>query len=611
MAEQALSPTPSGPFYEGAVPTAWRVLGDYAGRLKVGIALRFLQAMFGGIPVALLVWVVDQLREDSLTTSEVWLVTIATLIAIAAQYVTWYVSNYLTWTNTYYAVGKARIALLEHVQRLPLGTIRSQTTGDVTTAFSTDFETASSYISNGLPALFGAVGLPLVVVIAMLFIDPPLAAAITISLIVGVPLFYWTNREFKELALIRGDRLADSSGRMLEYVQGIAVSRAFNRTTDRLSQFGRAVASIRHINTRLTIRLLPVAVLTIGVIQLGTPLAVGVITYRWFGGAIDAGTALIFLVLVLRVYGPIVALAPHIELLRLGDAALERIGRVMDLEEQATSETPTVEPQGHAVELEHVTFAYDSATVLHDVSFTARAGETTAIVGPSGAGKSTILNLVARFWDPNEGAVKIGGVDIRELTSEQLFEHITFVFQDVYLFRASVRENIAFGRPDATDAEIEAAARAAQAHDFIEALPLGYETLVGEGGATLSGGERQRLSIARAMLKDAPIVLLDEPTSSLDALNERAVRVALQALVRDKTVLVVAHRLPTIRSADQILVIEEGVIAQAGTHDELIDQEGGRYQRLWLDRERASSWRIGAAPAVAGSTAGSAEEGTE
>lgn len=599
MAQQTLSPTLDRPFYEGPVPTAWRVLGSHARSLRVGVALRFLQAMFGGIPVALLVWVVDRIREDSLTVGDAWLVTIVTVAAIAAQYGTWYLSNQITWTNTYYAIGKARIALLEHVQRLPLGTIRSRTTGDVTSAFSTDFEIASTYISQALPALFGAVGLPLVVVIAMLFVDPPLAGAITISLIVGVPLFYWTNREFKELALIRGDRLAESSGRMLEYVQGIAVSRAFNRTTDRLSQFGRAVAENRRMNTQLVVRLLPLGMLTIGVIQLGTPVAVAFVTYRWFGGAIDAGTALIFLVLVLRVYGPIVALAPQIELLRLGDAAFERIGRVMDLEEQRTSEVPTVEPRGHAVQLEGVTFAYESAPVLRDVSFTAAAGETTAIVGPSGAGKTTILNLVARFWDPNEGAVKIGDVDIRELTPEQLFEHITFVFQDVYLFRASVRENIAFGRPDATDAEIEAAARAAQAHDFIEALPLGYETLVGEGGATLSGGERQRLSIARAMLKDAPIVLLDEPTSSLDALNERDVRIALQSLVRDKTVLVVAHRLPTIRSADQILVIEDGAITQAGTHDELIDQEGGRYQRLWLDRERASSWRIGETPAAA------------
>ena len=246
------------------------------------------------------------------------------------------------------------------------------------------------------------------------------------------------------------------------------------------------------------------------------------------------------------------------------------------------------------MEFENVTFAYESTPVLRDVSFVARAGTTTAIVGASGAGKSTMLNLVSRFWDPSGGEVRIGGVDVRKLTHQQLFEHITVVFQDVYLFRATVRENIAFGRPHSTDEEIVAAARAAQAHEFIEALPLGYETMVGEGGANLSGGERQRLSIARAVLKNSPIVLLDEPTSSLDALNDRAVRTALTALLRGKTVLVVAHRLPTIQSADQILVVDAGRIVQRGSHEELVVEEGGLYRQFWLDRQRAFDWRIGA-----------------
>ena len=376
------------------------------------------------------------------------------------------------------------------------------------------------------------------------------------------------------------------------------MARAFNRTDDRLSQYSQAVRALRNINNRLVLRLLPLGILTVGVVQMGVPAVIAFVTYRWFGGSIDVGTALIFLILILRVYGPIVALAGHFELLRLGDAALERIGRIMDLEEQVAPETPRAEPRGHDVEFENVTFAYEDTPVLRDVSFVARAGSTTAIVGPSGAGKSTVLNLVSRFWDPADGAVRIGGVDVRDLTHQQLFERITVVFQDVYLFRTTVRDNIAFGRPEATDAEIEAAARAAQAHEFIEALPQGYGTLVGEGGATLSGGERQRISIARAVLKDSPIVLLDEPTSSLDALNDQAIRAALVALLRGKTVLVVAHRLPTIQAADHILVVDGGRIVQQGKHEELIDQTGGRYQRLWLDRKRASDWRIGTASAV-------------
>ncbi len=586
---------PEDPYYVGAVSTAWRLMGSRSREIKIAIALRFLQAMCAGIPVVSLVWVVDHLRQDTLAADQAWIAAAVTVVAIGAQFGAWYASNRIAWITTYFANGDARTATLDHIQRLPLGTLRSRSTGDVTATFSADFEIVANYVSDALPALFGAIGLPVLVLVALVFIDPPLAVAVALSLVVAGPLFFWANNQFKALALLRGDRMADSSGRMLEYVQGITVARAFNRTDDQLSQYSRAVQAIRQVNNQLVLRLLPLGVLTIGIVQLGVPVVIAFATYRWFGGAIDAGTVLIFLVLILRVYGPIVALAGHFEVLRLGDAALERIGRIMDLREQDAPETAVREPEGHDVELDHVTFAYESAPVLHDVSFVARAGTTTAIVGPSGAGKSTILNLVSRFWDPGEGVVRIGGVDVRELTSEQLFERVTVVFQDVYLFRATIRENIAFGRPEAGDEDIEAAARAAQAHEFIKALPAGYETMVGEGGATLSGGERQRISIARALLKDAPIVLLDEPTSSLDALNDRAIRTALAALVRDKTVLVVAHRLPTIQSADQILVVDEGRIEQRGSHDELMADEGGRYHQFWLDRRRASEWRLGKA----------------
>lgn len=595
---QEAAPTPK-PYYIGPVATAWRLMGSRGRDLKLAIALRFLQAMCAGIPVVFLVWIVDLLRTGTLTASHAWIATGVTVTAVAAQFAVWYASNRYAWISGYYAIGEARATTLGHIQRLPLGTLRSRGTGDVTATFSADFDTVAQYVTDAVPALFGAIGLPLFVVAALFFVDPALAGSVALSLVVAVPIFLWINNQFKMLALVRGDRMAHSSGRMLEYVTGITVARAFNRTDDRMSQYGHAVRAIRQINNRLVVRLLPLGIFGICVVQLGIPVVIAFAAYRWFGGATDASTVLIFLVLVLRVYGPIVALVAHFESLRLGDAALERIGRIMDLEEQDAPETPGIQPQGHDVEFDHVTFAYESAPVLKDVSFVARAGTTTAIVGASGAGKSTILNLISRFWDPSEGVVRIGGVDVRQLTHQQLFEHITVVFQDAYLFRATVRENIAFGRPDSTDAEIENAARAAQAHEFIEALPQGYETMVGEGGANLSGGERQRLSIARAVLKNSPIVLLDEPTSSLDALNDQAVRTALAALLRGKTVLVVAHRLPTIQSADQIIVVDDGAIVQSGSHEDLITREGGLYRRFWLDRQRALDWRIGASSARA------------
>ena len=589
---------PDGPYYTGWFSTAWRFLGDRGSKLRLAIALRFAMAMSAGAPVIFLAWVVDGLREGSLTANQAWLASGVIVAAVVLQYLFWYGSARVGWVNSYFAVRNGRASTLEHFHSLPLGAVRSRSTGDITAVFSTDFEMAGRYVSDSIPALLGAIFLPIFVVIGLAFIDPPLAGGVALSLVVAWPLFYWVNKQFKRLALVRGDSLADSSGKMLEYVRGITVARAFNQTNDRLSQFTKAVATIRRTNDRLLSRLMPMAILTLGVVQMGMPVVIAFTAYRWFGGAIDIGTALIFLVLIVRVYGPIVALAVHFEILRLGDAALERIGRIMDMEQQSAPEEPIGEPQGHDVEFESVTFAYEESPVIRDASFVARAGRTTAIVGPSGAGKSTILNLVSRFWDADQGVVRIGGMDVRDLTHDQLFERITVVFQDVYLFRSTVRDNIAFGRPDATDAEIETAARAAQAHEFIEALPEGYDTQVGEGGATLSGGERQRISIARAMLKDSPIVLLDEPTSSLDALNDQAIRGGLVALLRGKTVLLVAHRLPTIQAANHILVIDDGRIVQQGAHDDLIEQIGGQYQRLWLDRKRASEWRLGTASDV-------------
>ena len=341
MNQEATSPP--RPYYIGPVATAWRLMGRRGRHLKLAIALRFLQAMCAGIPVVFLVWILDHLRVGTLTVAHAWIAAGVTALAVAVQFVVWYASNRFAWISGYYAVGDARATTLNHIQRLPLGTLRSRSTGDVTATFSADFEVVSQYVTDAVPALFGAIGLPLFVIAAMFVIDPALAASVALSLVVAVPIFIWINSQFKVLALVRADRMANSSGRMLEYVTGINVARAFNRTEDRMSQYGQAVRAIRQINNRLVLRLLPLGILGMCIVQLGVAVVIAFAAYRWFGGATDVSTVLIFLVLVLRVYGPIVALVDHFETLRLGDAALERIGRTMDLEEQDAPETPIVE----------------------------------------------------------------------------------------------------------------------------------------------------------------------------------------------------------------------------------------------------------------------------
>lgn len=585
-------PTAIG-FYRGPLRTVWYVFGQRRGPLLTAVTLRALAAVSMAVPVAVVAWCVDAIRVQTLTVERATVATVVVVCSVLLQYVLWYGANHVAWVSTFLAVGEGRIAALRHVQSLPLGTLAARGTGDVSAVLGADFEQVAVFAHNGLMNLIGGAALPIAAIIGLAVVDPPLAGAVAVSIVAAAPVFAWVNRAFTRQALARADTLAEANGRIIEYVQGIATARSYHQVGARLAWYRDAVARMRRVNDDLAVRITPLAYLSIGVVFLGVPLVLAGCAHRLFGGEIDGFTAVVFLVVVLRVYAPLVSVAIEAEGLRLTDAALRRIGRMRDLTPQAFPTTTLVDRVGHDLTFDAVTFGYDPARpVLRDITFTAAAGTTTAVVGPSGAGKSTLLALAARFYDPDSGRVRLGGVDLASLPAAELFGLVSVVFQDVYLFQGTVRDNIAFGASDADDAAVEAAARAARCHDFIAALPDGYATRVGEGGLTLSGGERQRLSIARAILKNAPVILLDEATAALDPITERAVREALAELTAGRTLIVVAHRLSTIRTADQIVVLRAGSLVRSGTHDELI-AAGGLYARLWTERERASRWRLG------------------
>ena len=585
-------------FYQGPIRTTWRIFGPRRSELTRAIVLRMVQAVFAGVPVAMVAWIVEQIRLDEFDGGDAWLATVVILVSLVAQFLAAWASNSYAWVSTFEVMGEARIRALAHVQRLPLGVLSSRRTGDVSAALTSDYETVSTFVSSSLPVLYGAIGLPVAVLFGLVFVDVALTLAVAISIVVAVPSFLWVNARFAVSARERADLLAVANTRVVEYVRGINEARAYNQVGRQLASFRSAVGDVRRINDATAVKLVPTAFVAIGIVMLGVPISIAVVGYRALGGPVDVGTGVIFLVFVLQVYAPLVQVGVQVENLRLGDAALQQIGEVMDLAPQEQPSQVRAEPTSADVVFEGVTFGYEDGTpVLADLDIAASAGTMTALVGSSGTGKTTILNLIARFWDPDEGTVRIGGVDVRDLTADQLFDAVTVVFQDVYLFEGTIRDNIAFGRPDASNAEIEAAADAAQAHEFISALPEGYDTRVGEGGATLSGGERQRVSIARAIVKAAPLELLDEPSASVDPLNERAIHQALTALVREKTLIVVAHRLSTISSANQIIVLARDTdgpsrIVERGAHDELL-AAGGVYAHQWNERTRAAAWRVG------------------
>jgi ATP-binding cassette, subfamily B, bacterial IrtB/YbtQ len=569
----------------------WRAAGPGRGRLARGLAFRFAQSMSLGISFAVVAWVLTELRAGPLTAGQVWLAVALVAASLIGQLGFGFLAVTDNWASSFATAGRLRLSALDHLRRLPMSFHLGRQQGDTITAVTSDMGMLEVFASDSLPTVAQALGLPAAVLITLCVIDPPLAGAVAVSVITAAPVLGWANRRMAALSRQRQDLQADAVARMLSYVQGIAVIRAFNLTGERQLRFREALEAFRAISLRMVARLIVPVMVFAAILQLGIPLVITAVGYWLFGGRIDATTALIGLVLVLSVYTPLLGLVQVLPILRLADASLGRFERVAEAAVLPEPAEP-IEPADASVQFDRVTFGYlPGRPVLHEVSFAVPERSMTAIVGPSGSGKSTLLNLLGRFWDIDAGAIRIGGVDVRALGADHLYKSITVMFQDVYLFQGTIFDNIAFGQPDAEPDQVRAAAEAAQAHHFITALPDGYDSRVGEGGATLSGGERQRIAIARAILKDAPIVLLDEATSAIDPTNEKRVTEALANLVAHKTLLVVAHKLSTIRSADQVVALEHGRVAEIGTPAELMSA-GGVFARFHAQRERAQGWRL-------------------
>lgn len=569
-----------------------RLSGNLSKRIWGSFICGFLESMFGLLPIAAVFLVLIELQNGQPITGQTWGIVIG---LIAGGLILRMIFKYLVYrlqsTAGFEFVARERIALGDRLRNVPMGFFHDNSVGDITATVTTDLNFLENYSMHILDKVTTGVLSMIVMAGCILAFDWRIGLIFVAGILLSFPIYSHMQKKGKALSAKRQKIQSEAVAATLEYVQGISVVKSFNMCDKNLSDIEDAYESnaaasygVERVFTPLNMTYSMVFRISACMIML----CAGILAV---GGDLSFANLAVILIASFTIFNPIEVMGQMTTMIRTMDAALDRVERI--------KQAKKIDENGRDIPLdsfdigfEHVSFAYENGNpILMDVSFSIPQGSMTAIVGPSGGGKTTITRLIARFWDVQEGSITIGGHDVKEFTCDSLLKNMSMVFQNVYLFHDTIENNIKFGCPDATHEQVVEAAKKACCHDFISALPQGYDTVIGEGGSTLSGGEKQRISIARAMLKDAPIILLDEATASVDPENEVHLQQAISALVKNKTLIVIAHRLSTIRDADQILVVDNGKIVEKGVHAELIQQKG-IYQKFWNIRQKARNWKL-------------------
>ena len=561
------------------------------GRLITAVVLAVLGTVCGMVPYFAAAKIITLLLagEQALNAYTPWLLT--ALCGYLLRTVLYNSALSISHKATYNILKTIRQMLLAKLPKLPLGTVMDTSSGKLKQTIVDQVDGMETTLAHLFPEMTANIAAPVLTIVYLFVLDWRLAL---LSLVVFPVAFFF-------MMTVMGGYGKDYAGAvqatnemsstLIEYINGIEVIKAFNQGE---KSYARLTEKVRY-NAQYYVNWMKKS-------QLGMAMAYGFFPAQmltilpagwllWLHGSLSAETFLTVIILALGMAAPIVAAFNFVDTLAQVGTTVGQVDEILCAEEQEHGSTP-VTFAGHDIVLQNVSFGYHAdKEILHDISVTLPDKTTTAIVGPSGSGKTTLCNLIARFWDVDSGSVKIGGVDVRDYTLESLMDQISMVFQNVYLFADTIENNIKFGCPEATHEQVVAAARKACCADFIEALPDGYDTVIGEGGASLSGGEKQRISIARAMLKDAPIVILDEATANVDPENEDRLQKAIEALTRDKTIILIAHRLKTVKNADQILVVDHGRIVQQGKHEQLMKQPG-LYAEFVGGRRQAEGWKL-------------------
>lgn len=573
--------------------------GTFKKNLYIGFVFSFFSGWFAAMPVIWAAYIIGKIVEKSSsneTISTAWVgrsIGIL-LVFIFLRFLFDYLRARFQEAISYELIARDRLAVGDAMKRVSLGYFQNMNTSTILNSITTGLHTLEGMGIRMIDNFVGGYLNFVCILLWLTYINWRAGAISVAGAAVSFVFLLVISRYSTKNAPVLAEANKDLTGATLEYARGLAVVKSFGRAGASMDAMRKACRDSRDINLKIEWGYIPFNALHLLALKTASVCIAISAFYLGASGQIGFTEVILMVLLSFHVFGSLEPISDSAHVLAIIDDAFDHLDALTG-ESFIDSDGKDIDIHSYDIEFDHVDFSYgegaDRRQVLHDVSFKIPQNTVTAIVGPSGSGKSTICNLIARFYDADDGSVRVGGHDVKEFTCDSLLSNMSMVFQNVYLFNDTIRNNICFGKPDATDDEMIAAAKKACCHDFIMALPDGYDTVIGEGGGSLSGGEKQRISIARAILKDAPIIILDEATASVDPENEHLIQAAISELTKGKTIVTIAHRLATIEQADQILVVDDGQIVQSGTHSELANVPG-RYKDFVDIRRRSEGWKI-------------------
>lgn len=568
----------------------WTFSGSESRELKKSIIAGFFFAIFNMFQIGALYFVLVAIIENKQDYSALWISIIFMLISIIGRIITHIFSQLQRTHAGYFMVANKRIFIGNKLKNIPMGYFNDNSLGQITGITTTVLDEVENTVPAILVTTLGGFINAIVFTLYICIFDLRIGLIVVVGSVLYLLAVSAMQKKSTKVTALREKSQANLVECVLEAIQGMSIIRSFNLTKHNNQKVDRAIIANRDTNFKVETLFTPYTIVQGLILKVFSVLIMMTSIYLYLNDKMQLAYCLMMVIVSFLIFGEIEAAGNSLALLRVASSAIEHANQIDSIPEMDINGS-NLHPAQHDICFSHVSFSYDEREILHDINLIIPNKTTTAIVGPSGSGKTTICNLIARFWDVDKGSITIGGKDVRTYTLESLMAQISMVFQDVYLFNDTIENNIKFGMPNATHEQVCIAAKKACCGDFIEALPNGYQTIIGEGGSSLSGGEKQRISIARAILKDAPIVILDEATANVDPENEDRLQKAIESLTKNKTIIMIAHRLKTVRHADQILVVDQGQIVQRGTHDDLITQEG-IYKNFINARHEAIGWRI-------------------